>query len=125
MPPVWGCFWWHSDKAESTLTKTIWLLRLAKADFGKMPIGEITPPVVLKCLRRVEAKGNHETAKRLRATIGGMFRYAIVNGAAENELTVAPIDYRSSKLPHAIVRGNLWSAIFEVEKIGCIPTIAP
>jgi integrase len=76
-------------KAENTLSKTKWLLRLAKADFGKMPIGEITPPVVLKCLRKVEAKGNYETAKRLRATIGGVFRYAIANGAAENDPTYA------------------------------------
>jgi len=51
-------------RAASTLNKTQWLLDMAIADFGRKPMSEITSPMVLRCLRKVEAKGNYETAKR-------------------------------------------------------------
>lgn len=41
------------------------------------------------CSRRVEAKGNYETARRLRSKIGAVFRYAVANGVAETDLTYA------------------------------------
>ncbi|WP_323034834.1 tyrosine-type recombinase/integrase [Pararhodobacter sp.] len=76
-------------KAPATLATTEWLLGLANADLGNTPISDITSPIVLACLRKVEAKGNYETAKRLRAIIGAVFRQAIANGAAENDPTYA------------------------------------
>jgi integrase len=69
-------------RAVSTQAKTDWLLSMANDDFGKKPMSEITPPMVLRCLRKVEAKGNYETAKRLRAKISAVFCYAIANGTA-------------------------------------------
>ncbi len=45
--------------------------------------------MVLACLRKVEAKGNYETARRLRAKIGAVFRYAIATGAGETDPTCA------------------------------------
>ena len=64
------------------MTKTEWLIGMANADFGSKPITDITALMILRCLRKVEAKGNYETAKRLRATIGAVFRYAVANGTA-------------------------------------------
>ncbi|MEL6508226.1 MAG: hypothetical protein AAFQ32_00390 [Pseudomonadota bacterium] len=46
----------------ATLDKTEYHLRLANRDFGRKPISEITAPIILKTLRKVEAKGNYETA---------------------------------------------------------------
>ncbi len=40
-------------------------------------------------MRAVESRGRHETAKRLRATIGAVFRYAVATGRAENDPTAA------------------------------------
>ncbi|PVH27727.1 tyrosine-type recombinase/integrase [Pararhodobacter oceanensis] len=77
------------NKAPATMSKTVWLLGLANADLGNIPISDITSPVVLACLRKVEAKGNYETAKRLRAIIGAVFRLAIATGAAEIDPTYA------------------------------------
>ncbi len=74
-------------KAPATMAKTEWLLGMAKADFGSRPIAEITSPLILKCLRKVEAKGNYETARRLRAKIGAVFRYAIANGLSDSDPT--------------------------------------
>jgi len=58
---------------------------MANTDFGKKPVSEITSPMVLRCLRKVEAKGNYETAHRLRARIGSIFRYAVASGIAESD----------------------------------------
>ena len=77
------------NKAQATLSKTVWLLGLANADLGNKPISDITSPMVLACLRKVEAKGNFETAKRLRAITGAVFRLAIATGAAEIDPTYA------------------------------------
>ncbi len=49
----------------------------------------ITPPEVLEVLRKVEARGRHETARRLRAIIGEVFRLAIATGGATNDPTFA------------------------------------
>lgn len=64
-------------KAKTTIEKKQWLLEIAIADFGGKPIKDIDAPLILKTLQAVEAKGNYETAKRLRSTIGQVFRYAI------------------------------------------------
>jgi hypothetical protein len=40
-------------------------------------------------LRIVESRGRHETARRLRATIGEVFRYAVATGRAETDPTGA------------------------------------
>ena len=76
-------------KSPATLSKTEYHLKLANKDFGRKPISEITSPMVLRCLRKVEAKGNYETAHRLRARIGSIFRYAVASGIAEIDPTYA------------------------------------
>jgi len=78
-------------RATATQKKTTWFLGMAIADFGKKPIADITAPMVLACLRKVEAKGNYETARRLRAKIGAVFRYAVANGVADTDPTFALI----------------------------------
>lgn len=76
-------------KSKATLSKTAYHLKLANADFGRKPISEITAPMILRCLRKVEAKGNYETAHRLRARIGSVFRFAVASGLAETDPTYA------------------------------------
>jgi len=76
-------------RAPATMDKIEWLLGMANTDFGRKPMAEITSPMVLACLRKAEAKGIYETAKRLRAKIGAVFRYAIANGVAETDPTYA------------------------------------
>lgn len=95
----------REGKAEATMSKTEWLLGMACAEFGSTPISDITAPMILTCLRRVEAKGNYETAKRLRAKIGGVFRYAVANGVAETDPTYALRDalIRPTVTPRAAI----------------------
>lgn len=73
--------------AETTINKKKWLISLALDDLGTRPITEITAAEILVPLRRVEAKGNYETAKRMRTTIGEVFRFAIATARAVNDPT--------------------------------------
>ena len=76
-------------KTDRTLGKLEWLLSLARPALGARPIAEITAPEVLSILRAVESRGRHETARRLRATIGEVFRYAVATGRADADPTGA------------------------------------
>lgn len=61
--------------------------RMLERDLGgiaELPIRSITAPMLLKALRKVEARGAVETAHRTRAAAGLVFRYAIATGRAEN-----------------------------------------
>lgn len=49
---------------------------------GDEPIGAIDPPMVLRALRQVEARGRLETARRLRQRISAIFCFAMSEGRA-------------------------------------------
>ncbi len=74
-------------RADATMFKVRWLVGLARDDLGERPIREITATEILVPLRRVEAKGNYESAVRMRSTIGQIFRYAIATARADNDPT--------------------------------------
>lgn len=50
-----------------------------------LSIAEITAPLILKTLRKVEAKGRYETAHHLRARIGSVFRYAFASDVTDSD----------------------------------------
>ncbi|MBA3068735.1 MAG: DUF4102 domain-containing protein [Hyphomonas sp.] len=77
----------REGRAAITLSKKRWLIGLAAADLGARPIREITAAEILKPLRRLEAKGHYESAIRMRAVVGQVFRYAIATARAENDPT--------------------------------------
>ncbi|MFN7056432.1 tyrosine-type recombinase/integrase [Hyphomonas sp.] len=54
-----------------------------------MPITEIKPVDILVPLRRQEARGNYETARRMRSSIGQVFRYAVATARADHDPTFA------------------------------------
>jgi integrase len=67
--------------------ETTWnrLAKDALPALGDRPISEITAPAVLAMLRRIEARGALETAHRVRAICGQVFRYAIATGRAARD----------------------------------------
>jgi integrase len=73
--------------SETTLLKKEWLLAMAMPTLGDTPVSEIRPLDVLEVLQLVEARGNYETARRLRSTIGSVCRYAIVTARAQQDPT--------------------------------------
>lgn len=50
---------------------------------GSRPITEISPPELLKVLKRIEDRGAVESAHRVKNYCGQIFRYAIASGRAE------------------------------------------
>jgi len=75
--------------AKTTLDKARWLLQdLAKPLRGR-PIREITAAEILDLLKRVEISGRRETARRLRGTIGTVFRLAISTLRVDTDPTQA------------------------------------
>jgi integrase len=79
----------REGKADRTIVKFEWFMALARPAIGARPIVEITAPEILAVLRPIEARGRLETAKKLRGTIGQVFRYAVATGRAENDPTGA------------------------------------
>jgi integrase len=79
----------REEKSEATLTKTAWLMDMAKREFGNRPITEIGARDILVPLKKLEADGKYETAHRLRSTIGRVCRYAIATARAETDPTYA------------------------------------
>jgi integrase len=76
-------------KAAATFSKVERLLTLARPHLGQRSVAEITAPEVLRVLKVVEARGRLETAKRLRATIGQVFRFAVATGRADADPTAS------------------------------------
>lgn len=73
--------------ATPTMIKKKWLLDFAYPDLGDMAITDIKPMDVLSVLQKVEERGCFESARRLRATIGSVFRYAVATSRAEIDPT--------------------------------------
>ena len=76
-------------RAATTLAKLEWGLSLVEPDLGHLPVAEITARRVLDAVRKIEARGRHETAARVRETVGRVIRFAIATGRAENDPTPA------------------------------------
>ncbi|TIR46619.1 MAG: DUF4102 domain-containing protein, partial [Mesorhizobium sp.] len=68
-------------------------------------IRAIDAPSVLNVLREVEVRGRHESARRLRSTIGSIFRYAIATARANADPTLALRDalVRPTVTPRAAI----------------------
>jgi integrase len=68
------------------------ILRRLQADvfpaIGSRPIAELEPPELLDLLRKVERRGAHETARRLKQLMGQVFRFAIVTSRAKRDPSV-------------------------------------
>ena len=74
--------------AAETLKKRKWILetKLFPA-IGSSPIKDITPPQVLRVIRKIEDKGTIETASRAKQVASQVFRYAVAQGLCEQDPT--------------------------------------
>ena len=79
----------RDGKAAATLRKFEWFMSFALPALESRPIDEISAREVLVVLKEVEARGIHETARKLRTAIGDVFRYAIATARAEDDPTIA------------------------------------
>jgi len=74
--------------AKDTLDKKKWILNdLVIPVLGHRPIADIRPSEILELLSDIEASGRLETAKRVRQTIGAVFRLAALTDRAPGDPT--------------------------------------
>ncbi|QTD57287.1 tyrosine-type recombinase/integrase [Parasphingorhabdus cellanae] len=76
----------QEGRSPVTLKKNRWLLSFTYDVLGNRPITEITPHELLAVLHKVEKRGRHESAKRIRATCSQVFRYAIATARADRDV---------------------------------------
>lgn len=72
-----------------TLEKNRWLLSLARPALGKRPLRNIKAPDILAVLKPIADAGKRETARRLRALIGQVFRHGVLTHRADDDPTAA------------------------------------
>lgn len=66
----------REGRAEATLRKARWFLDLLKPAVGNMPLNDVDPQLMLAALKKLEAKGNLETAKKCRSFASRVFRFS-------------------------------------------------
>ena len=69
----------HKDRVTSRFVEDVY------RHIGKLRLDLITPAEILKLLRRIEARGALDVAKRVRQSIGAVFRYGVATGRASRD----------------------------------------
>lgn len=101
----------REGRSSATIKKARWFLELL-AGVAKRPIAAVTPHELLDALKRVERRGHHETALRLRSFAGRVFRYGFATLRTERN----PADILRSALTVSQARHH--AAIIEPKKVG-------
>lgn len=73
--------------AASTASRSEYLLSLLHGSIGRLAIAEIEPADVLTAVRRIESKGNLESARRTLQLAGSVFRYAVATARLHSDPT--------------------------------------
>ncbi len=102
----------RDGRAKATVVKTRWLAAQLEPDLGASPVADIQPVEVLTVLKRIERKGNHESAKRVCEFASRVFKYAIITGRASNN----PAAYLGAALVSPKVKHH--AAIIEPKAVG-------
>lgn len=99
-------------KSPATLKKARWFRDLLEPSIGRRPIAAVTAHELLAALKRLERKGHHETAHRLRAFSGRIFRYAVSTLRAQHN----PADILRGALITPKVKHH--AAVLDPAKVG-------
>jgi integrase len=108
---------WLELQTKSLAPETISILT-ARLDsglypyIGSRPIAAITAQELLVALRRIEARGRHETAHRVRALAGRVFRYAVATGRAHHDVAA---DLKGALAP---VKSKHFASVTDPARVG-------
>jgi integrase len=99
-------------RAEATISKARWFLDQLDPAIGSMPLADVDPQMLLGALKRLEAKGRHETAKKCRSFASRVFRYGVATGRCKSD--------PAQLLQGALVtpKARHYAAILEPAKLG-------
>jgi integrase len=79
---------------------------------GRRPVASITAQELLAVLRRIEARGRHETAHRVRALAGRVLRYAVATGRAQHDVAA---DLKGALAP---VKSKNFASVTDPVRVG-------
>lgn len=102
----------REGKAPSTIAKAQWFLSHLKPAIGTMPISEVDPQLLLAALKKLEAKGNYESAKKTRSFASRVFRYAVATGRSKSDPAILLSGALTTK------KARHYAAILEPAKLG-------
>lgn len=108
---------WLQTK-RGTLAESTWLrdrdqlVKLVGPYIGNRPIADIEAPELLAILKRLEKRGVRDTAHRVRAVCGRVFRYAIATGRAKRDISA---DLTGALAPRST---QSYAAITDPAKVG-------
>lgn len=98
--------------APVTIEKTAWLLAKAYPIIGSLPIAQITPHEALAVLRKIEATGAYESARRMRSVLSRVFRYGVATVRCEKDVA------RDLRGAIATPKVKHFAAITDPEEVG-------
>lgn len=104
--------------APATATRSEYLLSLLNGSIGRMAINEIEPIDILGAIRKIESRGNLESARRTLQLAGAVFRYAVATARLSSDPTrdlrgalTAPTVTHYGAITDAVRVGELLRAI--------------
>lgn len=100
--------------ATATAAKSEYLLAQLSSGIGKLPIADIAPTDLLPMLRKIEAKGNLETARRTLQFASNVFRYAVATARLASDPT------RDLRGALTAPRSKHHAAILEAPRVGAL-----
>lgn len=98
--------------APATATRSEYLLSLLNGSIGSLPIADIEPADILAAIRKIESKGNLESARRTLQLSSMVFRYAVATARLRSDPTR---DLRGALTAPTITH---YGAITDAEKVG-------
>ncbi len=79
--------WWGNWRTAKSERHAHYVMRRLEADIfpiiGNKPLTELTAPMLLMAIKKIEARGALDIAKRALSTCGQIMRYAVAHGLAE------------------------------------------
>jgi integrase len=98
--------------APATAVRSEYLLSLLNPTLGAIPIADIEPADVLGAIRKIEGKGNLESARRTLQLASAVFRYAVATARLRSDPTR---DLKGALIAPTVTH---YGAIIEAKKVG-------
>jgi integrase len=102
----------HKPWAPATAARSEYLLSLLEGPIGRLAITDIEPADALAAIRRIERKGNLESARRTLQLAGAVFRYAVATARLASDPT------RDLRGALAAPKVTHYGAIIEPKRVG-------
>jgi len=101
-------------RAAATISKARWFLEQLEPAIGAMPLVDVDPQMLLAALKKLEAKGVLETAKKCRSFASRVFRYGVATGRCQTD----PAHLLSGAL--ITPKAKHFAAVLEPTKLGAL-----